>query len=96
VGLRFQKRIGFPGGRINISRGGVSLGIGERGSWLTFGKRGIRATAGLPGSGVSYTTMLPRGRGRGGGSAIGQAMGWLIGAGLGLLFWAAVIHAYGG
>ena len=39
--FRFQRRIGIGSfGRINISKGGVSLGIGARGSWLTVGKRG--------------------------------------------------------
>jgi hypothetical protein len=38
--FRFQ-RIGIGSfGRINISKGGVSPGIGARGSWLTVGKRG--------------------------------------------------------
>jgi hypothetical protein len=59
VGFRFQKRI--PLGhflRVNLSKGGGSLSVGVRGLRATFGRRGTRLTAGLPGSGLSYSTSL--------------------------------------
>jgi hypothetical protein len=59
MGFRFQKRISFPGGRVNFSKGGVSLSGGLRGAWLTIGKRGVRTTFGLPGTGLSWTGQTP-------------------------------------
>lgn len=55
MGLRFRKS--FPLGslfRINLSRSGVSLGIGPRGFNVNIGPRGVRRTIGLPGTGISY------------------------------------------
>lgn len=61
MGFRFHRRIKlFPGGRLNLSRSGISTSIGSRGAWFTFGKRGTRATVGLPGSGLSYAHVTPR------------------------------------
>ena len=45
----------MPGLRLNLSKSGVSASVGRRGSWLTFGPRGTRATVGIPGTGLSYT-----------------------------------------
>ena len=57
MGFRFTKRITIaPGIRANLSRSGVSLGLGGRGHWLTIGPRGTRTTVGLPGTGLYYTT----------------------------------------
>lgn len=59
MGLRFQKRLRVsPGIRLNASMGGVSTSIGTRGAWLTFGRRGIRSTVGIPSTGISYSTVL--------------------------------------
>lgn len=59
MGLRFQKRLRVSSGiRLNGSMSGVSSSIGTRGAWLTFGRRGIRATLGIPGTGLSYSTVL--------------------------------------
>jgi Protein of unknown function (DUF4236) len=56
MGLRFYRRIRLlPGVRANLSRSGVSTSIGGRGHWLTFGRRGTRVTASIPGTGISYT-----------------------------------------
>jgi hypothetical protein len=55
MGLRFRKS--FPLGglfRINLSKSGVSLGIGPRGFNVNIGPRGVRRTIGLPGTGISY------------------------------------------
>ena len=65
MGLRFQKRVRlFPGLRLNFSRSGISASVGHKGGWLTFGRR-TRATVGIPGSGLFYTTTLRRGGGYG-------------------------------
>ena len=32
------------------------MSVGRRGAWFTFGSKGTRATVGLPGTGLSYTT----------------------------------------
>ena len=57
MGFRFSRRIRIlPGVRLNLSKSGVSTSIGGHGAWLTFGKRGTRATVGIPGTGLSYST----------------------------------------
>lgn len=59
MGLRFQKRLRVsPGIRLNASMSGVSTSIGTRGGWFTVGRRGIRSTVGIPGTGLSYSTVL--------------------------------------
>lgn len=50
----------FPGVRVNLSKGGMSVSVGKRGFTLNFSKRGVRQTTGLPGSGISYTTYLSK------------------------------------
>jgi hypothetical protein len=55
VGLRFYRRVHFPGGSINFSRGGPSLSIGGRGAHVTIGRRGVTRTIGIPGTGIFYT-----------------------------------------
>lgn len=57
MGFRFRRSFRvFPGLKINVSKSGVSESIGGRGAWFTIGPRGTRTTAGIPGSGLSYTT----------------------------------------
>jgi hypothetical protein len=57
MGFRFRRRVSIlPGVRLNFSRSGISTSIGTRGLWATYGKRGRRLTASIPGSGISYTT----------------------------------------
>lgn len=54
--LRFYKRIKiFPFVYINLSKTGISITFGGRGSGLTFGKKGVRFSAGLPGTGLCMT-----------------------------------------
>jgi hypothetical protein len=56
MGFRFQRRIRIgPGFRINLSKSGVSTSLGTKGAWFTVGPRGTRTTAGIPGTGLSYT-----------------------------------------
>ena len=52
MAFRFSRRISlFKGLRLNLSKSGTSVSVGGRGGWLTFGKKGTRATVGLPGIG---------------------------------------------
>jgi hypothetical protein len=63
MGFRFRRSVKIlPGVRLTLSRSGVSTSVGGRGAWLTFGRRGTRATVGLPGSGISYSTTIPAAR----------------------------------
>lgn len=58
MGLRFRRSIRvLPGIRINLSRSGLSTSVGVRGAHVTVGHGKVRETVGVPGSGVSYTTM---------------------------------------
>lgn len=55
MGLRFHKRVGLGRlVRVNFSGSGVSLGLGPPGLNINIGRRGIRKTVGLPGTGLSY------------------------------------------
>jgi len=59
--LRFYRRVRiFPGVWLNLTKTGISLSFGRRGLTVTVGRNGIRFTAGLPGTGLFYTTRLPR------------------------------------
>ena len=76
MGLRFRRRLGIvPGISLNLSKSGVSASIGTRGAVVNVSGRGTRATIGLPGSGVSWSTArrpwgAPHRRGAGGGAII--------------------------
>lgn len=55
MGLRFRKSISFGKFfRLNLSKSGVSLGVGPRGLNVNIGPRGVRETVGLPGTGLYY------------------------------------------
>ena len=57
MGFRFFRRIRvLPGVTLNLSRRGVSTSVGVRGAHVTFGHGRVRETAGLPGTGMFYTT----------------------------------------
>jgi hypothetical protein len=58
MAFRFQKRIKLmPGITLNLSRKGVSTSLGPRGAKVTLGHGQTRVTTGLPGSGISHTTI---------------------------------------
>ncbi|MCX8048817.1 MAG: DUF4236 domain-containing protein [Methylohalobius sp.] len=59
--LRFQRRIPLIPGLIylNLAKTGISVSVGHPGFWLTFGRGGVRVTAGLPGSGISVSEQIP-------------------------------------
>jgi hypothetical protein len=57
--IRFRRSFKiFPGVKVNVSKGGVSVSVGKPGATLNFSKHGVRQTIGLPGSGVSHTSFL--------------------------------------
>jgi hypothetical protein len=55
VRLRFYRRVHFPGGSINFSTSGASLSLGVRGAHVTFGRRSVTKTVGVPGTGIFWT-----------------------------------------
>jgi hypothetical protein len=59
MGFRFSRQISlFKGVRLNLSKSGTSVSVGGRGGWLTFGKKGTRATVGIPGTGMSWSEKI--------------------------------------
>jgi len=61
-GFRFRPSLHLaPAVRIDLSKPGASLSLGRRGATLNFNRRGTKATVGLPGTGLSYSTMLKLG-----------------------------------
>ena len=86
MGFRFQKRIRvLPGLTINLSKSGISTSIGVRGARITRGHGKTRVTVGVPGSGLSHSTVSSNRRRGGSGSRDGAGgfPRWmrLIGAG---------------
>ena len=64
MGFRFQRRVKIlPGVRVNISKGGVSTSLGTRGARITLGRGKRRTTVGIPGSGLSHTSVESGGSG---------------------------------
>lgn len=59
MGVRFRKSVKIcKGVRVNFSKSGASLSLGGRGYGATFGGRGTHVHAGIPGTGLSYTTKI--------------------------------------
>jgi hypothetical protein len=57
--VRFRRTFTlFPGVKVNVSKGGMSITVGRKGFHLNFSKHGVRQTTGLPGSGLSHTSYL--------------------------------------
>ncbi|MDD3370861.1 MAG: DUF4236 domain-containing protein [Alphaproteobacteria bacterium] len=55
MGLRFHKSIRLiPGLRLNLSKSGPSLSVGQKGMSFNVGGKKTRTTVGIPGSGLSY------------------------------------------
>lgn len=58
MGFRFQKRIKLlPGITLNVSKSGLSTSVGPRGARVTMGHGKTRVTTGLPGTGISHTSV---------------------------------------
>jgi len=59
VSFRFWRRVRIaPGLTLNLSKSGGSLSFGMRGAHFTVGPHGKRVTAGIPGTGLFYTSTL--------------------------------------
>lgn len=59
MGLNFRKRVKIlPGITLNFSKSGVSTSVGTRGANMTFGHGKTRTTVGLPGTGISHTSVV--------------------------------------
>lgn len=59
MGMRFRKSVKIAKGvKVNFSKSGASLSLGGRGHSVNFSGRGTRVTAGIPGSGLSYSTKV--------------------------------------
>ena len=59
---RFRKSVKIaPGIRLNFSKSGVSTTIGDRGSSINLGKRGVYHNMSIPGTGLSNRTRLTGG-----------------------------------
>jgi hypothetical protein len=57
MGFRFRKSLKIvPGVRLNLSKSGTSWSIGGKGFTTNISKRGVRQTASLLGTGLSYST----------------------------------------
>lgn len=70
MGFRFRRTIKIaPGLRLNLSRKGVSTSVGPRGLSQTFGHGKRTTTVGLPGTGLSHTSVEST-RSSGGGGAV--------------------------
>ncbi|MGE0705496.1 MAG: DUF4236 domain-containing protein [Vicinamibacterales bacterium] len=66
MGWRFRRSFKVaPGIRLNVGKTGVtSVSVGGRGARVTFGKRGVRQTVSLPGTGLSFSQSLSSSRPR--------------------------------
>lgn len=55
--FRLFKRVKvLPGLTMNLSKSGPSFSVGVRGAHVTMGRRGVRKTVGIPGTGMFYTS----------------------------------------
>lgn len=63
MGFRFWKRIGIaPSVTLNLSKSGGLLSFRVRGAKFTVGSTGKRATVGIHGTGLFYTSTFPSGK----------------------------------
>lgn len=58
MALRIRKSIKIaPGVKINLSKSGISTSLGGKGATVNLSKRGTRITTGIPGTGISSSTL---------------------------------------
>ncbi len=59
--IRFRRTLKIaPGVKLNFSKSGVSTTVGPKGFHFTFGKRGVRRTMTIPGTGVSEVDYIKK------------------------------------
>lgn len=63
---------------MNLSKGGISTSIGKAGGTLNIGKRGIRPTVGIPGSGLSFTPSIGAGASTKGNNVFASSIAFII------------------
>ena len=57
MGFNFRKSLKIaPGVKVNVTKNGISsLSVGKNGARVNLGKKGTKATVGIPGSGLSHS-----------------------------------------
>ncbi len=71
MAFRFRKTKSLgSGARLNVGKRSASIRLGGRGFGITGGTAGLRATAGLPGTGISFTKKIGSGKRGGIGSTL--------------------------
>jgi hypothetical protein len=59
--IRFRRTLRVaPGVKLNFSKSGVSTTVGPKGFHFTFGKKGVRRTVSIPGTGVSEVDYIKK------------------------------------
>ena len=59
--IRFRRTLKIaPGVKLNFSKSGVSTTVGPKGFHFTFGKRGVRRSVSIPGTGVSEVDYIDK------------------------------------
>jgi len=59
--IRFRRTLKVaPGVKLNFSKSGISTTVGPKGFHFTFGKRGIRRSIGIPGTGISEVDYIKK------------------------------------
>ena len=59
--LRFRRTIKIaPGVKLNLSKGGVSTTVGTKNLHFNFGKRGVKRTVSIPGTGLSEVDYIKK------------------------------------
>ena len=59
MGVRFRKsKQIIPGVKLNVSKSGAGVRVGGKSAGVSVGPRGTRASASIPGSGISYSTKI--------------------------------------
>jgi hypothetical protein len=58
MGFQYRRRVKLlPGISLNVTQNGIaSITLGQKGVRLNINRRGVKATVGVPGTGVYYTT----------------------------------------
>jgi hypothetical protein len=59
--IRFRRTLKVaPGVKLNFSKSGVSTTVGPKGFHFTFGKKGVRRTVSIPGTGISEVDYIKK------------------------------------
>ena len=86
--FKFRKSFKIlPGVKINLSKGGISTSLGGAGHSVNIGKKGVKSTIGIPGTGISHTSNL-------GGSAPKISRKKRPGCGLGVILFLTAMAGY--